>query len=789
MPLLAHISRIMLLPLLTALQVAASQTPPPRVYNGRAGETDIHAPSFDARAQIDGRLDEDVWSGAAVLTGFSEYQPVDQRPAPDSTEVLVWYSPRAIYFGIRAYESHAPVQATLADRDKVDADDNVEILLDTYNERNRAFVFIVNPLGVQADGTKSEAGGYIPGSNIMPGQNDLSSDFLWESKGEVTSWGYQVEIRIPFSSLRYPQSSVQDWGLQVQRKVQHSGYEETWTPALKASASFIDQEGLMVGMTGMHHGQVVELNPELTNTVSGEPCCAPSNQGWHYTSDPQLGGNVRWAMGSNFVLNATVRPDFSQVEADATQIAADERFALFYPEKRPFFVEGADQFNVQNTLVYTRAIVRPAAATKLTGKVGRTDVAVLAALDDRSTTPTGQRPLVDIVRIRRGFGGQSTAGLLWSERVGGGRANRVADGDVHWVFGGKYFAEGQAVMSATTQSGTTRTAPMWNAAVDGTGRRFGFHYALLGIGDGFAADNGFVRRTGFVQPSMTNRITLYGGPGALAERFNTYFQSSALWGYDDFFAGRSLLEDQLTARSSVTLRGGWEIQVSPGLASYAFDPTDYTSDFTGTPQAPAPFVPSSRITTFMTGLQLTTPQFSTFYAKVGANVGNDVDFLETSRVRRVDYDVSLDVRPTQQLRLNATYRSSRFVRRSDGERTLSTRIPRLKIEYQITSSIFVRLVAQYTADLREPLRDPRTGQVLLIQDASGAYAPSTRSVSNTLRADWLFSYRPNPGTVVFAGYGNTMTEPDALGFDRLRRTDDAFFVKLSYLFRLLAGPS
>src|SRR5262249_16789296 len=145
--------------------------------------------------------------------------------------------------------------------------------------------------------------------------------------------------------------------LQIDRHVQHSGYEETWTPAIRASASFISQAGLLADLTGMHHGQVIELNPEATNTVNGSPV-ATSN-GWTYKANPQLGGNVRWAMGSNYVLNGTVKPDFSQVEADATQIAADARFALFYAEKRPFFVEGSDQFNVPNTLVYTRTIVRP----------------------------------------------------------------------------------------------------------------------------------------------------------------------------------------------------------------------------------------------------------------------------------------------------------------------------------------------------------------------------------------------------------------------------------------------
>jgi hypothetical protein len=778
----------MLFALLGALQLATAQVPPtPTVYDGRKGETSVHAPLFAETATIDGNLDEPVWSRAALLDGFSEYQPADGRPAPDSTEVLVWYSPDAMYFGIRAYQSLGPVHATLANRDNVGADDNVEILLDTYNERNRAFVFIVNPLGVQADGTKNETGGYIPGSNVRPGQNDLSQDFLWTSKGHVTSWGYQVEIRIPFSSLRYPTKSVQDWGLQIQRKVQYSGYEETWTPARRASASFIDQEGLLVGLTGMHHGQVVDLNPELTNTAKGAPCCEPDLRGWHYTSKPRLGGNVRWAAGSNFVVNGTIEPDFSQVEADATQIAADERFAILYPEKRPFFTEGMDKFNAPNTLVYTRSIVRPVAAAKLTGKVGRTDVAVLAALDDGSTTPDGQRPLVDIVRLVRGFGGQSTAGLLWSERVGGGRANRVVDGDVHYVFGGKYFAEAQGVLSRTSQGGTTSTAPMWNADVDGTGRRFGFHYALMGIHPDFAADNGFVRRTDMVQLSTSDRLTLYGRPGARFEQLNVFASTGNVWRYDDFFAGRLPLEDQVQARTSVTMRGGWQIGLTPTLSSYAFDPADYASDFTGTPQAPVPFVPSSRITTVMTSLSLSTPQFPSFSASASVSAGHDVDFLETARVRRIDYNLSFDARPTRQLRINATYQSSRFTRLSDGERTLFTRIPRLKVEYQLTASVFVRMVAQYTADMRQPLRDPRTGQILVIQDGSGSYALSTGSMSNTLRADWLFSYRPTPGTVFFAGYGNTTVEPDPLALHRLHRTDDAFFLKVSYLFRAVGG--
>lgn len=772
-------------------QIAAMQpapAPPAPVYNGRAGQITAQAPRIDTSVTVDGNLDEAVWRRAAVLTGFSEYAPVDDRPSPDSTDVLVWYSRDAIYFGIRAYEPHGPVRATLADRDNVSSDDNVEIHLDTYDERNRTLVFIVNPLGVQADGTKNETGGFIPGSNVAPGQTDLSADFLWDSKGHVTPWGYEVEIRIPFSSLRYPNRAMESWGIQIQRNVQHNGYKETWTPARSGAASFVDQEGLLQNLHDMHHGQVVGLNPELTNTVTGNPCCDSLLRGWRYSSKPQLGGNVRWAMGSNFVLNGTVKPDFSQVEADATQIAADERFALFYPEKRPFFIEGSDQFNVPNTLVYTRTIVQPVAAGKLTGTLGRTDIAVLSALDASSTTSNGEHPLVDIVRLNRGFGAQSTAGMLYSERVGGGRANRVADADVHYVFGGLYYAQFQGAVSNTSQNGVTNTAPMWEAVVDRTGRAFGFHYNVLGIGRTFSADNGFVARTGVVEPGISNRLSLYGAPGARIEKFNVFLQTNGVWRYNDFFEGKSLLEDHASANTQLTLRGGWSIGITPTISSYAFDPTSYSSYYVGPapPPPPAPFVPSRRITTFVMGLKLATPQFAKYDASVGVNDGNDVDFLETSRVRRLDYNASVDLRPTGQLRVGATYVSSAFTRRSDGVRSTSTRIPRVKVEYQVTRSIFVRLVTQYTATTRSMLLDPRTGQPILIFSDS-SYVPTSEIVANGMRTDWLFSYRPSPGTVFFVGYGNSMTEPDPLAFRRLRRTNDGFFVKLSYLFQALGG--
>ncbi|MDF1503189.1 DUF5916 domain-containing protein [Roseisolibacter sp. H3M3-2] len=768
------------------LQLAAVAAPP--VHHGLRGQLDVRAPRLERTIEVDGRLDEPVWREAAILTGFSLYQPVDGRPAPDSTEVLVWYSADAMHFGVRAFEPHGAVRATLADRDRVSTDDYVELHLDTFDERRRALVFIVNPLGVQADGTKSEGGGFIPGANVAPGQNDLSADFQWRSKGRVTDWGYEVELRIPFSSIRYALGSPQRWGLQVVRRVQHSGYEQTWTPAKRGSASFIAQAGHLVGLSGMRHGQVVELNPELTNTTAGS--ASASDPGWRYANDANLGGNVRWGMGSDFVLNGTIRPDFSQVEADATQIATDQRFALFYPERRPFFVEGSDQFNVPNTLVYTRRIVRPEAAAKFTGKIGRNDVALLSAADDRATTADGSRPLVGIVRLRRDLGTQSTAGVLYSGRTSGARDNHVAGADARLVFGGLYYAQLQAVGSVTSQDGVRRVAPMWEAAVDRTGRNFGFHYALLGIAPDFQTDNGFVPRTGFVQPSVNNRFTAFGRPGGFLERYNVFLQTSALWRYEDFFDGRGRLEHRLSASNQLTFRRGWSATVTPALGSFAFDPANYGGLWLAGADGAAPtaFVPAPRTGTTLGTFAIATPQFRRFAASAGTTVGNDVDFLETSRVRRHDWNASLDLRPSERLRVGATFVASSFTRRRDGARIQSLRIPRVRAEYQVARPVLVRVVSQYESTRRAPLRDPRTGGALLVAGATpGSFAPSPERRGNALRTDWLFAYRPTPGTVVFAGYGNTLTEPGALAFQDLRRVNDALFVKLSYLFRMRSG--
>src|SRR6266853_3574911 len=219
-----------------------------QVYDGHLRQLDVRVPRIEATVHIDGVLDEDVWRQAALLTGFSQYRPVDSRLAEDSTQVLVFYAPDAIYFGIRAFEKHGNVvRATLADRDNIGADDNIQILLDTFNDRRRALLFEVNPLGVQQDGVRSEgiagaAGGGNAGGRF-DGVIDLNPDYVFESRGRVTPGGFEVEVRIPFKSLRYQSGESQNWGIQVVRVTQHTAYEDTWTPAVRANASFLMQSG------------------------------------------------------------------------------------------------------------------------------------------------------------------------------------------------------------------------------------------------------------------------------------------------------------------------------------------------------------------------------------------------------------------------------------------------------------------------------------------------------------------------------------------------------------------
>ena len=290
--------------LLLALQVPpgtgpGAVSPAPRVVSeatvAGGANTDVAVPRLEGEVEVDGVLDEPVWSQAAQLRGFFQYSPLDGVPAGDSTTVLVWYAPDAIHFGIRAHADPSTVRATLAERDRIENDDHVLVLLDTFNDARRASVFGVNPFGVQMDGIRLEgeggSGGFFSAEAVVH-PLDRSPDFNYSSVGRLTDDGYDVEVRIPFKSLRYQPSDVQDWGLNIVRVVQATGHSHTWTPARRGRASFLAQSGRLVGLTGLERGMVFEFQPEITGRVEG---AREAGGSWGYgSSDPNIGGNVTW---------------------------------------------------------------------------------------------------------------------------------------------------------------------------------------------------------------------------------------------------------------------------------------------------------------------------------------------------------------------------------------------------------------------------------------------------------------------------------------------------------------
>jgi hypothetical protein len=761
-----------------ALLLLLQTVEPGPTYSGLAKQLDVHIPRVEAQATIDGVLDEPVWSRAARLTGFSQYRPVDGRPAEDSTDVLVWYAPDAIYFGIRAFERHGSVvRATLADRDNIDADDHIAILLDTYLDHRRATMFAVNPLGVQEDGVWSDgvaagaAGGPSAGGRF-DATIDLNPDYVYESRGRVTERGYEVEVRIPFKSLRYQSADPQDWGLQIVRSVQHSGYEETWTPAVRANASFLIQSGRLVGLGSLRRGLVLDLTPEFTTKVDG----AAASPGYDYRGTPEVAGNLRWGVTQNLGATATANPDFSQVEADVGQVTLNQRFALFYPEKRPFFLEGLEQFDTPNSLIYTRRIAQPVFGAKLAGKVGATGIAYLGAVDNSDQSATGAHPIYNMLRLRRDLGPTSTLGVAYTDHIDGDDYNRVLGVDAHVVWRKIWFSEVQVAGSWTRAPDGGRAGKLWTITFgDRTGRAYGNHFELLGIERSFQDTSGFVNRTDFVAGRTYNRFSWYGRPGALVEQFTAIVGFAPIWRYADFGRLHRTIEDTLQTFWVATLRGGWQAQVTLSLNHFGFDPADYAGYAVGaTPFA----VPHDLYHLPGAAFILNTPNRAVSGSVVAGYSAAPI-FPEASEGRQVALTTVAALRPTPALRLEARWVHQRVTRARDGSRFLTANIPRLKVEYQLTRAIFVRYIGQYFAQDQVALLDPRTGQALLVNGS-----PAQSVVTNDFRNDVLFSYKPTPGTVVFLGYGASLTEAEAFRFRDLTRTTDGFFLKLSYLLRM-----
>ncbi|MCJ7679459.1 MAG: carbohydrate binding family 9 domain-containing protein, partial [Candidatus Aminicenantes bacterium] len=370
---------------------------------------------------VDGILQEKSWADAAVIKLPFEYMPGDNISGPVDTDFLVTFDDKYLYLGYRCYDPDpSKIRAHLMDRDAIDTfiqDDHVVVMIDMFNDERRGFQFRANPLGVQADANFSENEGY----------EDFSWDAIWKSVGKITEWGWTMEIAIPFNQLRFPQTQeVQTWGFNAERSYPRNVRHRMASHKRKRDVNCIlCQFNKITGFQGMKTGLNLEVVPTLTANRTDERVDFPNGDIENGTISADPGLSLRWGITPNMMLNAAINPDFSQVEADVRELEVNTRFAIRYPEKRPFFLEGADLFLTPIEAVFTRTVADPAGGFKFTGKIGKNAVGLFGTLDavNNLLFPSNQGSMSaaldqdvmgGVFRFRRDIGRGSTLGAIYT---------------------------------------------------------------------------------------------------------------------------------------------------------------------------------------------------------------------------------------------------------------------------------------------------------------------------------------------------------------------------------------
>ncbi|HEV2881124.1 MAG TPA: DUF5916 domain-containing protein [Pyrinomonadaceae bacterium] len=397
----------------------------------------VRVARFDAAPVIDGKLDEEVWKRASVLKDFYQIQPGDNIAPSKATEAWLGYDAKFLYFAVRAYDEPDKVRATVARRDDVFGEDNVRIFLDTFNDQRKAYVLGFNPLGVQQDGVMTEGQG-----------TDFSVDIVMESKGVLTADGWTLEVAIPFKSLRYEAGKDKLWGFHLWRNIDRFNDElDSWMPISRDKSGTLNQAGHLTGLEGVSTEHSLELIPSLTVSETGRrvrtirpsvlarnPALLDFGRFVNHPIELDPGLSAKFGITPTVTLDFALNPDFAQVEADATVVTANQRFPIFFEEKRPFFLEGIEIFRTQIAAVHTRAIVDPDMAVKLTGKRGRNTFGLLVASDNAPgnfSEEERENKLDELQALRApreaGESEAAYAGRLEEARLGEFQFNRVLD--------------------------------------------------------------------------------------------------------------------------------------------------------------------------------------------------------------------------------------------------------------------------------------------------------------------------------------------------------------------------
>ncbi|HSL72465.1 MAG TPA: hypothetical protein VK864_19610, partial [Longimicrobiales bacterium] len=391
----------------------------------------------------------------------------------------------------------------------------------------------------------------------------------------------------------------------------------------------------------------------------------------------------------------------------------------------------------------------------------------------------------------RDIGAQSTMGLVYTDKIDGSDYNRVAGVDGRFVFNRTYTLGAQVAGSFWRTGDQKETVPLWELSFNRNSRKFGFSTLLEGTHDDFVAGAGFISRAGIVHSLIQPRLTFYGAPESRVQSYQLSFNFDNTWDYQEFEDGAGPDDIKFHWMNNWQLRGGWSLGASTFIETFRFPDQFYTNywvvrrDQGGAVTDTVRFQGRRRIPNYDLMLTFGTPQFPKFSANGNLVFGRDENFEEWAPGYIFFLTANTDYRPTDQLRVNLRYVEQRTVRPSDRSVVRLSRIPRVKLEYQVTRPLFVRLVGQYVADERDNLRDDAgSGDPILICNADRSQCSRGGYQRQSFNADVLLSYQPTPGTVFYAGYGSTMLDSGPFDFRNTIRSRDGFFVKLSYLFRM-----
>jgi len=705
--------------------------------------------------KVDGVLDEPAWASAASVPLNYEWLPGDNIQPPVRTEALISFDEAYLYIAFRAWDDEPEaIRAHLMDRDDVRAfvqDDHVGFMIDTFNDERRAFQFRINPLGVQVDGIFSE----------LDGIEDFSWDIIWSSVGRITEEGYVVEVALPFNQLRFPSSEEpQTWGVVAFRSWPRSVRHRIRSHALDRGRSCnLCQINKVDGFQQLSAGRNIEFVPTTTARRTDRRAGDDFNSFEEGTVDPEFGFSGRWGITSNMILNATVNPDFSQVEADVAQLEGNERFALFFEEKRPFFLEGLDFFQTPLQAVFTRTVIDPRGGFKVTGKAGPHAIGAFAAQDrgNRLILPSNQQSgtaFIDddvtsgVLRYRRDVGEGSAVGLLYTGREGSNYRNHLGGVDAFLRLSNANTFTLQALRSSTVYPDSFQTVfGQPNGTLQGTGITASFAHnsrnwqvlaAYEDVSPEFRADGGFVPRVDTREGLLNVNRRFWSNGSSWFTQLNTGITVNRTYDYD------GSKTDQL-----ISLDGLYRGPLQSLLLVRA--------DFAQTRFAGRIF-DLNRI-----GIQASIQPNRALALGFTGRVGEGVDFFGARK--GTNWLLGPNVRLKMGRRVSTTfdYIVQRF--NVDPGRLFTEQLLQTQILYHFNVRLFIRA----------------TAQLRLVDRNESLYSAPVNDEERILFTQFLFSYKFNPQTVVFLGYSDNYRGVN----DRtLLQLDRTFFLKLGYAWIL-----